>query len=78
MMVAVNCWSSTAGWPPSWPPVTWLFCTEIAWITSVGVRSNWLSLLGSSHTRMAYWAPNSWVVPTPCTRLSGSWTLAPR
>ncbi len=76
MIEAFSCWPSTAGAPPSWPPATWLFCASTAAITSAGVRLYWFRSSGFSQMRIAYCEPNSWIWPTPCTRLIGSCTLA--
>ena len=75
LMVALSTVPGTAGVPPSWPAETWAFWARIAAITSPGVRLWAASLSGSSQMRMAYWAPNSWMSPTPSTRLSGSCRL---
>ena len=48
------------------------FCAVIAAVTSTGVRLKFVSLFGSSHTRIAYCEPNSVTVPTPSIRLIGS------
>ena len=75
VIAAVSCWFCTAGVPPSWPPEICTFCACSAAVTSSGARAKLLSLFGSSQMRIAYCEPKMLRLPTPLTRLIGSWTF---
>ena len=74
MIAAFSRWEVGAGVPPSWPAETWMFWASSAFVTSTGVSWKLLSLAASSQIRMAYCVPNTLKLPTPFSRLTGSWT----
>ncbi|MNL81905.1 hypothetical protein D3C87_2091470 [compost metagenome] len=52
-MLAFSCWPFTTGVAPIDPAETWIFCAEIAEVTSAVVSWYLLSASGSSQMRMA-------------------------
>ena len=74
VIAAVSRCVAGAGVPPSWPPEICTFWLCRAFVTSTGVSEKLLSLFGSSQIRMAYCVPNTLMLPTPSSRLTGSCT----
>ena len=58
----------TAGAPPSWPAETSTLYARSAATTSSDVIPYFVSLSGSSQTRIEYAVPKTWTSPTPGTR----------
>ncbi len=73
VIVALSRCDAGAGVPPSWPPEICTFCASRASVTSTGMSEKLFSLFGSSQIRIAYWVPNTVMLPTPSSRLTGSW-----
>ena len=69
--VAVMRCESGLGGAPMLPPEITTFCWAMAWLTCDMLRLKPTSLAGSTHTRMARGAANSWNWPTPGTRDTG-------
>ena len=53
VIVALSCWSATAGSAPSWPAETCAFWLLSAAITSEGISAYFCSFAGSSQMRIA-------------------------
>ena len=53
VMVALSCWSDTAGRAPSWPADTWAFWALSALTRSDGISAYFSILAGSIQMRMA-------------------------